>query len=86
MNTLAKRIHNVAPEPVRLRLDGGDEIDLDMRSAEFFQESFQAEGVDRDGGTTYRMVTDGEDDPLLVARATASGWEVVGEVTDVEPV
>lgn len=78
MNTLAKRIHNVAPADVRLTLVDGESLTLEMRSAEFFQESFQAEGVA--DGTTYRMVTDGADDPLLVARDTEDGWEVLGEV------
>jgi hypothetical protein len=82
MNTLAKRIHNVTPKDVRLTLDGGESVTLEMRSAEFFQESFQAEGIAE--GTTYRMVTDGEDDPLVVARETESGWEVLGEVESVE--
>jgi len=83
MNTLAKRIHNIAPDPVRLTLAGGDTLELEIRSAEFFQEEFQAEGTD--GETTHRMITDGEDDPLLVARRTADGWEVLGEVASVEP-
>ena len=81
MNTLAKRIYNVAPEDVRLTLVDGASLTLEIRSAEFFQESFQAEGVA--DGTTYRLVTDGEDDPLLVARDTEDGWEVLGEVADV---
>ncbi|WP_254545161.1 hypothetical protein [Halomarina pelagica] len=85
MNTLAKRIHNITPEPIRLHFEGGDAVVLAMRSAEFFQEAFQAEGVDRETDTTYRMITDGEDDPLLAARETESGWEVVGEVDAVEP-
>jgi hypothetical protein len=84
MNTLAKRIHNIAPEAVRLTLADGASLALTMRSAEFFQESFQAEGVA--DGTTYRLVTDGADDPLLVARETDGGWEVLGEVEDVAAV
>lgn len=83
MNTLAKRIYNLSPDPVALTLEGGDRLELEMRSAEFFQESFRAEGVVE--GTTHRMVTDGEDDPLLVARETDDGWAVLGEVTAVEP-
>ncbi|MFC5972925.1 hypothetical protein ACFPYI_16450 [Halomarina salina] len=78
MNTLAKRVYNVAPKDVRLTLVEGESLTLEMRSAEFFQESFQAEGVA--DGTTYRLVTDGEDDPLLVARETEGGWEVLGEI------
>ncbi|MFD1515190.1 hypothetical protein [Halomarina rubra] len=82
MNTLAKRIHNIAPKDIRLTLVDGESLVLSMRSAEFFQESFQAEGTTE--GTTYRMVTDGEDDPLLVARETPDGWAVLGEVEAVD--
>lgn len=83
MHTLAKRVYNVSPDPVRLSFEDGETVTVQMRSAEFFQESFQAEGsVD---GTTYRLVTDGEDDPLLCARETDDGWAVVGEVVEVAP-
>ena len=66
MHTLAKRIHNITPRDVRLTFEDGSAVVLEMRSAEFFQEAFQAEGTD-DDGTTYRLVTDGEDDPLVAA-------------------
>jgi hypothetical protein len=86
MNTLAKRIHNITPEPVRLTFADDSTVELRMRSAEFFQEAFQAEGVD-DEGVTYRLVTDGEDDPLVAGRERASGgWETAGEVVDVRRV
>jgi hypothetical protein len=35
---------------------------------------------------THRLVTGGEDDPLLIAREAADGWEVRGEVTAVEAI
>ena len=86
MNTLAKRIHNITPDPVRLTFDDDTTVELRMRSAEFFQEAFQAEGADQDG-VTYRLVTDGEDDPLVAGRERDSGgWASVGTVVDVEPV
>lgn len=81
MHTHAKRVHNIAPDPVRLTLESGEELELTIDSAEFFQEAFQGEGTA--GGTAYRMVSDGDDDPLLVARETPDGWAVVGEVSDV---
>lgn len=81
MNTLAKRVHNIAPDPVALTVDG-ETIELHPRSAEFFQEEFRAEGVA--DGTAYRMVSDGTDDPLVLARETADGWAVVGAVSAVE--
>ena len=84
MNTLAKRLYNLSPRPVRLTLDSGETIDLEPESAEFFGESFQAEGVSEDA--THRLVTDGEDDSLLIARESADGWDVLGEVTAVEAI
>lgn len=92
MNTLAKRVHNVAPDPVRLTFADDSTVTLAIRSAEFFQEAFQAEGVDEADGTVYRLVADGEDDPLLAARErdeddrsdVGGGWAVVGEVVAVE--
>ena len=83
MHTLAKRIHNLTPQDVRLTFEDDSTVVLEMRSAEFFQEAFQAEGVD-DDGVTYRLVTDGEDDPLVAGRERESGgWASVGEVTAV---
>lgn len=84
MHTLAKRIHNIAPNDVRLTFADGSEIALEMRSAEFFQEAFQAEGETPDG-TVYRLVTDGEGDPLVAGRKTDDGWETAGTVSDVAP-
>lgn len=83
MHTLAKRIHNITPRTVRLTFGDGSTVALEMRSAEFFQESFQAEGVD-DSGTVYRLVTDGEDDPLVAGRETDDGWATAGVVDEVE--
>lgn len=84
MHTLAKRIHNITPRDVRLTFEDGSTVVLGMRSAEFFQEAFQAEGTDPDG-TTYRLVTDGADDPLVAGKETADGWSTAGTVEDVEP-
>ncbi|WP_255149409.1 hypothetical protein [Halorarius halobius] len=83
MNTLAKRIHNITPADVRLTLTDGAEVVLSMRSAEFFQEAFQAEGVD-DEDTVYRLVSDGADDPLVAGKQTDDGWTTAGEVVAVE--
>jgi hypothetical protein len=84
MNTLAKRIHNITPRAVRLTFDDDSAVVLEMRSAEFFQEAFQAEGRDTEG-TAYRLVTDGEDDPLVAGKETDDGWVSVGEVVAVDP-
>jgi len=85
MHTLAKRIHNITPRDVRLTFEDGSTIVLEMRSAEFFQEAFQAEGVDSDGGA-YRLVTDGDDDPLVAGRETDDGWAAAGTVEAVEAI
>jgi hypothetical protein len=45
LNTLAKRIHNASPDPIRVTLDDGTEAVLRMESTEFFQQEFQAEGT-----------------------------------------
>jgi hypothetical protein len=82
MHTLAKRIHNVAPRPMDVTFEGGETVRLTVRSAEFFQEAFQAEAED-EGGTVYRFVSDGTDDPLVAAEGTEEGWQPVGEVVDV---
>lgn len=84
MHTLAKRIHNITPKDVRLTFEDGSTVVLEMRSAEFFQEAFQAEGSDSEG-TTYRLVTDGEDDPLVAGREADDGWATAGIVDDVGP-
>lgn len=84
MNALAKRIHNLAPRDVRLTFEDGSTVVLEMHSAEFFQAAFQAEGG-KDDGVTYRLVSDGADDPLVAGRESDDGWEPVGEVTAVEP-
>jgi hypothetical protein len=85
VNTEAKRIHNIASDPVRLSFRGDESVELEVRMAEFFQEAFQGEGVDGEG-RTYRLVSDGTDDPLVAGRETDDGWETVGEVVAVERV
>jgi hypothetical protein len=84
MNTLAKRIHNITPKDVELTFEDDSNVRLEMRSAEFFQEEFQGEGIDPEGAT-YRLVSDGKDDPLVAGKETDDGWVSVGRVTDVAP-
>lgn len=85
MHTLAKRVHNITPRDVLLTFEDDSTVTLSMRSAEFFQEAFQAEGTASDG-TTYRLVTDGEDDPLVAGKETDDGWVSAGTVVAVESV
>lgn len=84
MHRLAKRVHNIAPRPVRLTFADEETVTLEMRSAEFFQAAFQGEGTD-DQGTVYRLVSDGAEDPLVAGKDAGDGWTTVGEVVAVEP-
>ena len=83
MNRLAKRLYNIAPDPVTLTFADGSTVDLSMHSAEFFQDDLEAEG-ETDDGTTYRIVDGDDEGTLLAARETEDGWAVVGDVTGVE--
>jgi hypothetical protein len=65
--------------------ESGSTVVLGMRSAEFFQEAFQAEGVGPEGDV-YRLVTDGDDDPLVAGRESDGGWKTAGTVASVESV
>jgi hypothetical protein len=85
MNTLAKQIHNITPNDVRLTFEDGGSVTLSMRSAEFFQEAFQAEAEGPEG-RIYRLVSDGTDDPPVAGRerADGEGWETAGVVEGVD--
>jgi hypothetical protein len=83
VNTLAKRLYNVAPDDVALTFADERTLTLAMHSAEFFQDELEAEG-ESDDGTTHRIVDGDDDETLLVARETEAGWTVAGEVVDVE--
>lgn len=86
MNTLAKRIHNITPDPIRVTFSDDTTVVLRMNSVEFFQESFQGEGIS-DEDERYRIITEGEnDDTLLMGKQTDDGWSVVGIVVDATPV
>lgn len=85
MHTLAKRLYNVSPGPVRLALADGTTVTFEVESAEFFRESFQGEGRDEDG-TAYRLISEGDDDPPALGRERGDGWELVGQVADVTTV
>lgn len=87
MNTLAKRIHNITPDPLRVTFTDGTTVDLRMQSTEFFQEAFQGEGVSVTEDETYRIITEGEDNETVVAgKKTEDGWDIVGAVVDVTPI
>jgi hypothetical protein len=88
LNTLAKRIHNASPDPIRVTLDDGTEAVLRMESTEFFQQEFQAEGTREDDDADYRLVSSEDNESILVGRqpAGSEGWEMIGAVAAVEPV
>ena len=87
LNPIAKRIHNVSPDPVRLTLDDGTTATFHVTGAEFFQQAFQAEGTRADDDADYRFVSSDDNESVLVGRKgpTDDGWSMVGAVVDVEP-
>jgi hypothetical protein len=86
LNAVAKRMYNVAPDPLRLSFDDGTTGVFELSSAEFFQQAFQAEGrqIDGDEGV-YRFTTSDDNEAVLVGRRTGDGgWRLVGEVVAAE--
>jgi hypothetical protein len=84
LNDVAKRIHNVSPNPVRLTLEDGSSGVYRMHSTEFFQQEFQAEGEREDDDAEYRLVTSADNESVLLGRkgADEDGWTMVGEVVE----
>ncbi|SFR57508.1 hypothetical protein SAMN04487947_2447 [Halogeometricum rufum] len=84
LNDVAKRIHNVSPNPVRLTLDDGSSAVYRMHSTEFFQQEFQAEGERVDDDAEYRLVTSADNESVLLGRkgADEDGWTMVAEVVE----
>lgn len=88
MNTLAKRIYNIAPESIRATFADGSKERFEMRSAEFFQEEFQGIAARADDDREYRIVTtDSDNERVIVGREReGGGFEQVGEIIEVESV
>ncbi len=86
LNPIAKRIHNVTPKPIRLRLDDGTEAVFEMSWTEFFQQEFQAEGSRTDDNADYRLISSEDNDSILVGRSgpDEQGWSMVGSVVEAE--
>jgi hypothetical protein len=86
LNAVAKRMYNVAPDRLRLSLDDGTTGVFELSSAEFFQQTFQAEGHRIDGdAAAYRFTTDDDNAAVLAGRETDDGgWTLVGEVVTAE--
>jgi hypothetical protein len=88
LNRIAKRIHNISPNPVRLTLDDGSTAVYHLSSTEWFQTEFQGEGTREDDEAEYRLTTTADESAVIVGRHAAGddGWTMVGEVVDVERV
>ncbi len=88
LNPLAKRIHNVTPDPVRLELDDGTEAVFHMAWTEFFQQEFRAEGHRTDDEFEYRLISSEDNEQILVGRKAADedGWTMYGHVVSARAV
>ena len=86
LNPIAKRIHNVTPNPVRLTLDDGTEAVFQLSSTEFFQQEFQAEGSREGDDADYRLISSADNASILVGRSAPDedGWSMVGSVVAAE--
>lgn len=86
LNPIAKRIHNVTPDPVRLTLDDGTEAVFELSWTEFFQQEFQAEGIRTDDDADYRLISSDDNESILVGRSGPDdeGWSMVGSVVTAE--
>ncbi|SEH18109.1 hypothetical protein SAMN04487967_3638 [Natronorubrum sediminis] len=85
LNPIAKRIHQISPEPVELTLNDGTTAVFRITGAEFFQQEFQAEGVREDDDADYRFVSSADNESILVGRkgVDESEWTMVGTVAKV---
>lgn len=86
LNPIAKRIHNVTPDPVRLTLDDGTEAVFDFEWTEFFQQEFEAEGSRENDDASYRLVSSEDNEDVLVGRQPTGGdgWEMLGAIATAE--
>ncbi|MFA9516454.1 transcriptional regulator [Halopenitus sp. H-Gu1] len=90
LNPIAKRIHNIQPDPVRLVLDGGETGVYRFDSTEFFQREFRGEGrrIDVDSDADSRLVTSEDYERVLLGRngPDEDGWRMIGTVVEAERV
>lgn len=85
LNPIAKRIHQISPEPVELTLSKGTTAVFHITGAEFFQQEFQAEGIREDDDADYRFITSTDNESILVGRkgVDESEWTMIGTVAEV---
>jgi hypothetical protein len=88
LNRIAKRIHNISPNPLELTLDDGSTGVYRLSSTEWFQTEFQGEGTREDDDAEYRFTTTADESAVIVGRKGPDddGWTMVGEVVEVERV
>jgi len=86
LNPIAKRIHNLTPEPVRLTLDDDTEAVFQMSWTEFFQQEFQAEATREDDDADYRLISSEDNESILLGRSESDeeGWSMIGTVVAAE--
>lgn len=86
LNPIAKRIHNLTPNPVRLTLDDETEAVFQMSWTEFFQQEFQAEATRADDDADYRLVSSEDNESILLGRSESDeeGWSMIGTVVAAE--
>ncbi len=88
LNTVAKRIHNIAPDPVCATLEDGTEAVFHFDWVEFFQQEFKAEGTcEDDDGAEYRLISSEDNASILVGRKgpESDGWKMIGEIVEATP-
>jgi hypothetical protein len=90
LHPIAKRIHNVQPDPVRLELDSGEAGTFEFSSTEFFQREFRGEGTrtDADVDAAFRLITTDDYESVLLGRSgpDEDGWSMLGTVVAATPV
>ncbi|KAB1198457.1 MULTISPECIES: transcriptional regulator [Haloferax] len=86
LNRVAKRMYNIHPKAMRLVVGDDIEDTFSLKSAEFFQTEFQAEGTRTGDDALYRFATTDDNESVIVGRRAPGedGWSMVGEVTAVE--
>lgn len=86
LNPIAKRIHNVSPNPIRLTFEDGSDGLFQFNGTEFFQREFRGEGTREGDDATYRLTTTDDYEAVVVGRQRPGedGWTMVGTVVSAE--
>lgn len=86
LHPVAKRIHNVQPDPVRLTIDDDETGVFRFSSTEFFQQEFRGEGTREGDDADYRLISSEDNERILLGRKgpDEDSWSMVAEVTAAE--